>query len=314
MISASLVLYETPDEQLELLLHCLEKSSLRPFLHIVDNSPLPRPRASFEKPWIQYTATGRNLGYGAGHNIALRKVLQTSSFHFILNPDVRFDETELEKIVAFAESDPSIGLVMPKIIYPDGSLQYLCKLIPTPGDLLMRRIAIPLLRDAMRRKMERFELRFTGYDQIMEVPVLSGCFMLLGTEALRKVGLFDERFVMYLEDFDLSRRIHEQFRTVFYSGALVTHDHAKYSYRSLRGLQMHASSAIKYFNKWGWLIDPIRRDTNRKILQELSLTGTGKNGFESAQATGVSRTYGQDAFVGEVSAPGSASEGELVRH
>jgi len=313
MISASLVLYDTPDEQLDILLHCLEKSSLRPYLHIVDNSPSPRPRTSFGKPWIQYTATGRNVGYGAGHNVALRKVLETSTFHFILNPDVRFDETELEKMVAFADSNPRIGLVMPKIIYPDGSLQHLCKLIPTPGDLLLRRLPIPLLRDAMRHRMDRFEMRFSGYDQVMEVPVLSGCFMLLRTEALSKVGLFDERFVMYLEDFDLSRRIHEQYRTVFYPGALVTHDHAKYSYRSLRGLQMHTRSAIKYFNKWGWFIDPVRRDTNRKILQELSLTSGSKKGSGSAQA-GTTRSYGQGALVGEAAASGSARDGDLVRH
>ena len=52
----------------------------------------------------------------------------------------------------------------------------------------------------------------------MDVPYLSGCFMLFRVAALRRVGLFDERFFMYPEDIDLTRRIHAEFRTVFFQG------------------------------------------------------------------------------------------------
>ena len=271
VLSASLVLYNTPNEQIQGILRCLKNSTLRPHLYIIDNSPEPRLLQNFQESWITYIAPSGNLGYGGGHNVALRRILESSSFHLILNPDIEFGPAELDKLVAFAESDRRIGLVMPKVIYPDGSLQFLCKLIPTPVDLFIRRLRMPFLRRFMQDRMERFELRFSGYNHVMDVPGLSGCFMLLRTTALRSVGLFDERFLMYLEDFDLSRRIHARFRTVYFPGAVVVHDHGKYSYRSWRGLWMHIKSAVKYFNKWGWFYDPARTKANRITVDRIVL-------------------------------------------
>nr|WP_028950943.1 hypothetical protein [Sulfurihydrogenibium subterraneum] len=69
----------------------------------------------------------------------------------------------------------------------------------------------------MYRTYTIYELRFTGYNKIMEVPYLSGCFMFIRTKVLEKVGLFDERFFMYLEDTELSRRIHKVSKTIFLS-------------------------------------------------------------------------------------------------
>jgi GT2 family glycosyltransferase len=105
---------------------------------------------------------------------------------------------------------------MPKVVYPDGSLQYLCKLIPSPFDLFFRRFLPEQLKKLSRKKNELYELRFSGYDKEMEVPCLSGCFMLFRISALKQVGFFDERFFMYAEDFDITRRMHSKFKTLFF--------------------------------------------------------------------------------------------------
>ena len=104
--------------------------------------------------------------------------------------------------------------------------------------------------------MERYELRFTGYRDVMDVPYLSGCFMLFRTSALKRVGLFDERFFMYPEDIDITRRMNAEFRTVFFPGATIVHDHARQSYKSAKLLLVHVVNTVKYFNKWGWIRDP----------------------------------------------------------
>ncbi len=78
-----------------------------------------------EDPELEYIFTGKNLGYGAGNNIALRKVQDKSEFHIILNPDVYFDKDSIEKLYNFAKNDSEIGLLMPKIVYPDGRSQVL---------------------------------------------------------------------------------------------------------------------------------------------------------------------------------------------
>ena len=94
-------------------------------------------------------------------------------------------------------------------------------------------------------------MRDTGYNQIMDVPYLSGSFMLLRTSALKEVGLFDERFFMYPEDIDLTRRIGAKYRTIFYPEVSVIHHHEKASYKSVKLLIIHVWNIMKYFWKWG---------------------------------------------------------------
>jgi GT2 family glycosyltransferase len=143
-------------------------------------------------------------------------------------------------------------------------------LLPTPVDLFVRRF----LPDRFTRKRQyKFELRATGYNKIMEVPFLSGCFMALRTKALEQCGLFDERFFMYGEDIDFSRRINEQFKTMFYPHVSIVHGYEAASYKSLKMLKIHTQSIIRYFNKWGWFWDMRRDETNKRILSKVKQSG-----------------------------------------
>lgn len=270
MITASVVLYNTPKNELNRLLNCVKDSAIISNLHLVDNFPGPSELPDLKSfPFVSYVKNGRNAGYGAGHNVALREVLKSpSEFHFVLNPDIYFDHGELNKMIEFMRMNKSIGQLMPKVQYRDGNIQYLCKLLPSPADLVIRRFSLGPLKHLFRNRIERFELRHTGYNRVMDVPYLSGCFMLFSVEALRKVGLFDERFFMYPEDIDITRRMSAEFRTVFFPGATVVHDHARASYKDTRFLWIHIENMIKYFNKWGWIRDPQRTRINRQTLQQ----------------------------------------------
>src|SRR5690606_16003897 len=99
-----------------------------------------------------------------------------------------FDRGTLEQLVTFMELNDNVGNVMPKVLYPDGRLQYLCKLLPTPYDWMGRRFNP--LKSMVTKRNEKFELRFTGYREKMEVPYLSGCFMFLRMSAIKDVGMF----------------------------------------------------------------------------------------------------------------------------
>jgi hypothetical protein len=102
----------------------------------------------------------------------------------------------------------------------------------------------------------------------MDVPYLSGCFMFFRNAALEKSGLFDERFFMYFEDTDLTRRMHRHYRTVYYPHTYICHEYRKDSYKSLRLLGIHILSAVKYFFKWG-VIDRERKIINAAVLEKL---------------------------------------------
>lgn len=267
MITASIVLYKTSLDMLKQVISSYSPDKNR-LLYLIDNSP--DKNEEYQKlcnEYISYIFTGSNNGYGFGHNIAIKKAIEIDSkYHVVLNPDLRFDSSVIDKLFFYAESDESIGHLMPKITNPEGEIQYLCKLIPTPINLIFKRF---LPQKITKKSNERFQLKFADYNKIMDVPYLSGCFMFFRVEALKKVGLFDERFFMYPEDIDITRRIHSYYRTVYYPLVSIVHDHAAESYHSKKMLKIHIQNMIKYFNKWGWIFDKERRQVNKRILKTL---------------------------------------------
>jgi len=262
MINVSIVLYNHSVVELLPLLESLRLSGQVNDVFLIDNSPLEN--TEFRNLHVRYIFTGNNRGYGAGHNIALRQSLeQNVPYHLVVNPDISFDPGILARIVEYMDKNTEIGHLMPKVFYPDGNIQYLCKLLPTPFDLLFRRF---LPGNWTKKRMFTFEMRGSGYDKIMDVPYLSGCFMFLRIRVLNDVGLFDERFFMYPEDIDLTRRIHKKYRTVFYPDVSIVHHHEQSSYKNRKMMWVHIVNLIWYFNKWGWLFDPERRAVNKEIL------------------------------------------------
>lgn len=272
MLTASVVLYKTPISQIETIIKSIEDSNCINKLYIIDNLSTEENKQVFNecsiKNIIEYIPH-ENTGYGSSHNIAIKKAIECGSdYHVVLNPDIYFDEDVLSNLIDYMENNKDVGYILPKVIYPDGELQYLCKLLPTPFDLIFRRF-LPKTK-CIRKMNDRYELRISGYDKIMNPPCLSGCFMFLRLTTIKEYNLlFDESFFMYCEDFDLMRRIHRVAKTVYYPKVSIVHNHAKESYKSRKMLFAHIKSAIHYFNKWGWLFDKERRVMNRKILDEL---------------------------------------------
>jgi GT2 family glycosyltransferase len=271
MITASIVTYKTKIDELKKVLTCTTNSIVET-IYVIDNSPSDELKIiSDYSDKITYIFNNANLGYGKANNIAIQKSIeQQSRYHIISNPDIYFSEGVIETLLDFMENNNDVGLIMPKILYPNDEIQYLCKLLPTPMDFLGRRF-IPFKRYINDRNI-RYELRFTDYQTTMKVPSLSGCFMFIRTDILSKTGGFDERYFMYAEDLDLCRRINKIAKNIYFPHISIYHRYAKASYNNLRLLKYHIISVIKYFNKWGWFFDDERKKVNREILKKLDYT------------------------------------------
>ena len=273
-LTASIVLYNTPRTQIESILKSVFDSASIQILYIIDNSPNDKWRILEEHSGengitkIRYIHN-ENLGYGASHNLAMYEAIENcSDYHVVLNPDIYFDSEVLLELAHYMNLNPDVGYILPKVTYPNGEIQYLCKLLPTPFDLIFRRF-MPKTK-WISKVNERYELRHSGYDKIMNPPCLSGCFMFMRLSTLKENNLFfDETFFMYCEDFDLMRRIHRVAKTVYYPNVRIVHNHAKESYKSKKMLMAHVKSAVHYFNKWGWFFDKERNLMNKKILKEI---------------------------------------------
>ena len=276
VLNISIVLYNTPEDEWKSLVQELLRSANLHRIYLVDNSPEPisaesvRPLTAAAKQTterIQVIATGQNLGYGAAHNKAIREsIYDEVPFHLVINSDIQVTAEAIDNLLTVMQANPMIGQLMPRVVDMEGTMQYLCKLLPTPMDLL-RRLVLGK-RAAGNRRNARFELRDIDHSRPINAPYLSGCFMLLRTEALLKAGLFDERFFMYPEDIDLTRRIHRDYLTLYYPSETIVHAHRKASYHSPKMLWIHAVNMIRYFNKWGWLFDQERRQMNSSIMSK----------------------------------------------
>ncbi|MFV8333124.1 glycosyltransferase [Flavobacterium sp. GSP14] len=268
-IVGSLVIYKNDRKQLLDAIGSFLNTDLKVRLVLIDNSPSNILEALKIDSRVEYIFNPSNPGYGSTHNIAIREYLDKTKYHLILNPDIYYGKGVIEDIITFMNGDDNIGLVMPKVLYPNGKIQYLAKLIPTPFVFFARRF-LPI--GSLKKKIiDKFELRFSGYDSIMEAPYLSGCFMVFRTEALRKINGFDENIFMHMEDLDITRRCQDAgFKTIFYPNQVVYHDHLYKSFLTIANLKMYFTSAFYYFNKWGWIFDKTRRKINKKTIDSIN--------------------------------------------
>ena len=271
-ISISIVAYNSSRDDLALVIGCAAKIIPLHTIYVVDNSPSDGIRGFVNSitPKVEYIYGQGNVGFGAAHNIAIAESIKKGiEYHIVLNPDIEFKEGVVESLIKFMDENLDVGLVVPKVLYPNGELQYLCKLLPTPSDWIFRRF-VPF-RNIVGKRNKRYEMHFSGYDKIMNVPYLSGCFMFFRVSILQEIGLFDEKIFMYGEDTDITRRIYRRHKAVFYPYVLITHRHNKGSYRNFRLLWIHIKAAVYYFNKWGWFFDAERKNINSEVVKKYNI-------------------------------------------
>lgn len=266
MITASVVTFHTSHDDVDNLLRSVENSAID-IMYVIDNSNDDSLRNYVAgRPKVRYIKNINN-GYGAGHNVAIRQSIQEGAdYHIVINPDIYWDGPVIETLTEFMDNHKDCGLVIPKVCNPDGTIRFVCRLLPTPSDLILRRF-IPS-RSLKEKNDNQYQLRFTGYQTEMQVPTVSGCFMFMRNSILKRVGGFDDRFFMYMEDVDLSRRIGMISKVMFCPDETVFHVADQGSYKNKKLLKYHLQSAFRYFRKWGWFFDSERRRTNSRIMDK----------------------------------------------
>lgn len=254
VIAACIVTYRSKLEQLKAAAASFQQCQLPKHLCIVDNQSGDDYTKQLQQVEnVSIIHSGANKGFGFGHNVGIRHA-PACQYYLVLNPDVIIHEGALEKMVAYLDAHPEVGLIAPQVLNSDGSVQYLNKRLPSVFDLFARRFLPAKIRQMafIKRKMDAYEMRNVGYGSICEPPFISGCCMLFRKSVLDAVGGFDEGFFMYLEDADMTRRVSAVAKALYYPEAKITHHWARGSHKSLRLMVVMFHSMWHYFNKWGW--------------------------------------------------------------
>ena len=245
-ISISIVIYNEDSTLLKKRLNSILNAGLNLHVFLIDNSPEPTANFINFHDKLTYIFNGANLGYGKGHNLILQEI--TSDYHLVLNPDVDFNTNILTEIISQLESDEQIGLVTPKVYYPDGSLQYLCRKHPSFLDLANR-----LLKFSKSRTIKSEYKNVDLENDTFNPEFVHGCFLLFHTRVFKNLNGVDESFFLYMEDADICKRIWESgFKIQYYPKVNIVHQHRRASKKNIFLFFTHLRSSFRYFFKWGF--------------------------------------------------------------
>lgn len=181
---------------------------------IVDNASNPAPKQSSD---YQLIKNNENLGFSKANNIGLKA--SRGEYKLLLNSDTEVEKGAIDELINFAESNPDAGVVGPKLLNKDGTLQASCFNFPT----VFR--AIRQYWFGEKGLLDKF---FPKGNLAQVVDSVVGAAMLITPRAIKKVGFLDEKYFMYFEDIDYCKKIKAAGLKVYYlPSSGVTHLHGE---------------------------------------------------------------------------------------
>ncbi|MFH1941289.1 MAG: glycosyltransferase family 2 protein [bacterium] len=174
-----------------------------------------RPQRAVQKIW-----NPSNQGYASAVNRGLRSC--TGEFILLLGPDAKVLPGSVESMICFLKTHPDVGIVAPQLLHPGGGIQPSCRRFPTYADAFAELSGLP--RAFHRRCTPAWKMPDFNHTSLREVDQPEATAIMTRRQALRDVGLMDERFSMFFNDVDWCRRfITRGWKIVFYPDAHIEH-------------------------------------------------------------------------------------------
>ncbi len=212
---------------------------------------------------------GENLGYARGVNLGIRAA--TEEDILILNPDIQVLPGSVEALVRCAEERPRAGIVAPKLVFPDGTLQLSVRRFYNAKTLLLRRLPLGPMAEKSRAVREHLMADW-DHEETRPVDWALGAALLARRSALRDVGLMDERYFLYFEDVDWCQRMRRHgFEVVYCAESRMVHEHQRASARlEPRSWRAHLAGLLRFAEKWSAVLYAVSH-YRRRILQGAAL-------------------------------------------
>jgi GT2 family glycosyltransferase len=172
-------------------------------------------------PQVKLIRNKENQGFAKANNTGIRQ--SSGKYICLVNSDVLVLDKCIEKLIKFMDAHPSTGMVGPRILNPDRTLQYTCRHFPSLWNNICQALGLNRLFPRSAFFSEPF-MKYWPHDTQRKVEVLTGCFWFVRRIALDTVGLLDESFFIYGEDIDWCKRFHlKGWEIEFYPGAEAIH-------------------------------------------------------------------------------------------
>lgn len=246
-----------------LALSALEKSETDFAFEVifVDNRSDPKDesvgflRKAAKEGRITLIESPRNVGFGAGNNLGLK--IAKGEYILIHNPDTTVEKDSLQRLVNYLAKHPEIGLLGPKLVYSNGDVQDSCRRFMTFTDLIIKRTPLKKI-NPWKKRLQRYLMLDFDHNKVQDVDLITGAMMLARKDFLwKKLSGFDERYFLFMEDFDLCQRTSRAGKkVVYYPEVSILHYHKRLSGGGFFGqflkktFWFHLVSSAKYFWRW----------------------------------------------------------------
>jgi len=174
-----------------------------------------------EFPEFTLLAQSKNLGFTGGHNLAVQHA--TGTHKALLNSDTIVHPGAIKAIAEFMDANPDAGIVGPKLLNPDGSLQYSCRKFPNPVAAAFRNTILGRLFPNNKYTRDYLMQDWT-HDGSREVDWVSGAALFIRGDCMDKIGLLDNTLFMFCEDVDWCKRAWQAgYKVKYFPQAVITH-------------------------------------------------------------------------------------------
>lgn len=252
-LTVSIVNWNTAEELAECLDSVLSQEGTEIEVIVVDNASTDNSGYMLKTQYlgrIKFIQNSNNIGFGKAHNQALSQ--STGRYFMLLNPDSKLTSPgTLSEIVNYLDQNPDIGVLGPKILNTDGSLQYSARRFPSLIAGMFRNTVLDKLFPS-NRYVKNYLMSDWSHDEISEVDWLSGAAMVVRRETIERIGPLDERFFMYCEDMDWCKRAHcDGWKVVYYPKVSLLHRIGASSDKDpYAAIRRHHKSMLLYFLKY----------------------------------------------------------------
>jgi GT2 family glycosyltransferase len=178
-------------------------------------------------PAVTVIASTYNGGFAYANNLALDQIIADSTapeYTCILNPDTVVEPGAFDILVGFLQTNTDVGVVGPRLLLPDGTLDKACRRsFPTPAVSLWRMSGLARLFPHNPR-FGRYNMTYIPDTETIDVDAVVGACMVMPTSVLREVGGLDATYFMYGEDLDWCYRFKSYgWRIVYVADAVIHH-------------------------------------------------------------------------------------------
>lgn len=180
---------------------------------IVDSGSTDKTVKIIKKFKVQLIESKENIGFGRGNNLAAKA--SSGEFLLLLNPDTELIDDSITKLLEFAQQHLEAGIVVPKLMKFDGSVQESVSKLPT---------IVGAIKEYYLGIKNSYKFYTPQGNEYVEVENAVGAAMLINKKIFEKAGGFDKKYFLYFEDLDLCRKVRKMgYQIIYYPKAVFKH-------------------------------------------------------------------------------------------